>query len=601
MFKPILAVVGHVDVGKTSFLDYFSDTKTKEINNITQEIRVSEYSSQEIKDKFVVDSFVNNFNLNGIIFIDTPGHDYFKSQREVTTKISHMTILIIDVVHGINQTHIEVIKYFKMHKIDFIIALNKIDSISEWKSIKDSYLKNTFQNQSKLVMKRLTDYMNNIICQLAEQEINAAPYYNNSDYKTFTSIVPISAKTGEGMMDIMILLSKLLNKKYNSLSKNPTYNNINGYLLDITNGTFGKGYKYIHINSIGNKINNNININTSNNTSNNSASVKHILAGKHKINEIVEPGVYTLILDNTEEFECGDIVINNTKDIDFESLYECNILTLDSVADNYDENGDIVKTVNKAETVELDKNGIGIITVSKSMESPLRYMFSEINVPVSLISNESLSKTHIIKVANNNKPKNNLDNIKQSYNRVIAIFDPTYYSTNINSSNNSIKLSPELRDFAKQNNIEIIFDNTIYKLKTKYLNYKKEIASKIKSDYGHLADVKLEILSQFIFMKTTPLLFGVKVKSGELKVGKKLVAVKDKKSVLLGEVVSIQHEKDVKEKAKVNEQVCIKIDLPTGKVVYKVDFDDTYEVKTFMEKDDIKIYNMFKDEIEIKD
>jgi translation initiation factor 5B len=115
-----------------------------------------------------------------------------------------------------------------MHKIDFIIALNKIDSISEWKSIKDSYLKNTFQNQSKLVMKRLTDYMNGIICQLAEQEINAAPYYNNSDYKTFTSIVPISAKTGEGMMDIMILLSKLLTKKYCSLSKNPTYNNING-------------------------------------------------------------------------------------------------------------------------------------------------------------------------------------------------------------------------------------------------------------------------------------------------------------------------------------------------------------------------------------
>jgi translation initiation factor 5B len=589
MFKPILAVVGHVDVGKTSFLDYFSNTKTKEINNITQEIRLSEYSSQEIKDKFIVDSFVNNFNLNGIIFIDTPGHDYFKYQREVTTKISHMTILIIDVVHGINQTHIEVIKYFKMHKIDFIIALNKIDNISEWKSIKNSYLKTSFQNQSKLVMKRLTDYMNGIICQLAEQEINAAPYYNNSDYKTFTSIVPISAKTGEGMMDIMILLSKLLTKKYTSLSKNPTYNNINGYLLDVVNGTFGKGYKYIHIN---NNIHNNIHINNNHIIKN--AIVKHIITSDSKttkINEIVEPGVYTLILDKTEDkFECGDIVINNINDIDFDSLIECNILTLDSVADYKYEDNEIIKE----DKIELDKNGIGIITISKSMERPLRYMFSEMNVPVSLISNESLSKTHIIKVANNNKPKNNLDNLKQNYNRVIAIFDPTYNSMNI------IKLSPEIRDFAKQNNIEILFDNTIYKLKTKYLNYKKEIACKIKSDYGHLAEVKLEILSQFIFMKTTPLLCGVKVKSGELTVGKKLVAIKDNKNVLLGEVVSIQHDKDVKEKAKVNEQVCIKIDLQIGKVVYKVDFDDTYEIKTYMDKDDIKIYNMFKDEIELK-
>ncbi len=585
MFKPILAVVGHIDVGKTSFLDYFSNTKTKEVNNITQEIRLSEYSSKEIKDKFVIDMFVNNFNLNGVIFIDTPGHDYFKSQREVTTKISHMTILIIDVIHGINQTHIEVIKYFKMHKIDFIIALNKIDSISEWKSVKDSFLKTTFQNQSKLVMKRLTDYMNNIICQLAEQEINAAPYYNNSDYKTFTSIVPISAKTGEGMMDIMILLSKLLTKKYNSLSKNPTYNNINGYLLDITNGTFGKGYKYIHINN-NNKITNNIHIHN-----NKSVSVKHILTAGRKINEIEEPGIYTLILDKTEsDFECGNIVINTDKENDFDSLYECNILTLDSVADTYDENGEIIKTVNKAETIELDKNGIGIITISKSMEGPLRYMFSELNVPVSLISNESLSKTHIIKVANNNKSKNSLDNIKQNYNRVIVIFDPSY--------NYSIKLSPEIIEFAKQNSIEILFDNTIYKLKTKYQNYKKEIASKIKLNYEKLKEVKLEILSQFIFMKTTPLLFGVKVKSGELKVGKKLIAIKDNKSVLLGEVVSIQHDKEIREQAKVNDQVCIKIDLPVGKVVYKVDFDETYEIKTYIDKDDIKIYNMFKDEIE---
>ena len=113
MFKPIITVVGHVDVGKTSFLDYFSNTKTREINNITQEIRLSEYSSQEIKESFNIDSFIKNFNIDGVIFIDTPGHDYFKSQREVTTKLSHMTILIIDVIHGINKTHIEIIKYFR--------------------------------------------------------------------------------------------------------------------------------------------------------------------------------------------------------------------------------------------------------------------------------------------------------------------------------------------------------------------------------------------------------------------------------------------------------------------------------------------------------
>ena len=51
MQKPIISVVGHVDVGKTSFLDYFASTKMKEVNNITQEIRIIEYSSDEIKKK----------------------------------------------------------------------------------------------------------------------------------------------------------------------------------------------------------------------------------------------------------------------------------------------------------------------------------------------------------------------------------------------------------------------------------------------------------------------------------------------------------------------------------------------------------------------
>lgn len=593
MFKPIISVVGHVDVGKTSFLDYFSTSKTKEIGGITQEIRISEYTSQEIKDKFVVDSFVKNFNLDGVVFIDTPGHDYFKSQREVTTQISHMAILIIDVVHGINQTHIEVIKYFKKNKIDFIIALNKIDSISEWKSVKDSYLKASFQNQSKLVMKRLTDYMNNIICQLAEQEINAAPYYSNSDYKTFTSIVPISAKSGEGMMDIMVLLSKLLIKKNSQLVKNITYNNISGYFLDLVNGTYGKGYKYIHISNT--KLSTGDTLNVFNKGS---IQVKHILKKTTKIQEITECGVYTLIFDNNS-FDCGDICIFDidSNKTNFDSLHDCNILTLDSVGEEYkyDEDGELIKEVNKGDDiVELDKYGIGIITISKSMEKPLRYMFSEMNVPVSLISNEKLAKQQIIKVANNNKTKDMLENIKYQNYRVIVIFDPTY------ASNGDKIITDEIRDFAKKNNIEIIFDDTIYKLKNKYINYTKTITAKIKNDYGHLAEVSLEILPQFIFMKTTPLLFGVKVKRGELKVGTNIVANKNGKSVLLGKVMGIQHEKDTREKATVNEQVCIKVNLETGKIIYKVDFDETYEVKTYLSKEDMKVYKMFKEEIESK-
>lgn len=589
MFIPIISVVGHVDVGKTSFLDYFSSNKTKEVNNITQEIRLSEYFAKDINEKFVVDSFQKNFNLDGVVFIDTPGHDYFKSQREVTTKLSHIAILIIDVVHGINQTHIEILQYFKKNKIDFLIILNKIDTIFEWKPLKDSYLKQSFQQQNKTVMKRLQDYMNNIICQLAEQEINAAPYYSNSDYKTFTSIVPLSAKTGEGMMDVMILLSKLMTKKYSQLAKNNTYNNINGYLIDLVGGVFGKGYKYIHTNDNIIKTGDTINI-----YNKQVGNIKHILKNNVKVNEINTHGTYTLILDNLN-YDCGDICISDLKseNLNFPSVTECNLLSMDSVAENYDDGNDGNNIVIQEE-FELSKNGIGIITISKSMEKPLVYMFKQMNIPVSLISNEHLSKNQIIKVANNNKTKDKLTNIKYENYRVIVIFDPSY------SSNDDKIITDEIKDFAKKNNITLLFDQTIYKLKNKYENHMKSISEKIKLEYGYMSYVNLEILPQFMFLKTSPLLFGVKVKKGVLKIGTILSANKDSKSVILGKVSSIHFEKEIREKAESGEQVCIKIDSIDKKIVYKTDFDETYQVQTYLSKDDMKIYELFKNDIESK-
>lgn len=597
MFKPIISVVGHVDVGKTSFLDYFASSKTKEVNNITQEIRTIQYNSDEIKDKISNDYFTANFDLNGVIFIDTPGHGYFSSQREVTTKISHIAILIIDIVHGLNETHIELLKHFKLNKIDFIVILNKIDTIYGWKATKNSTLKLTFGNQDKNVMRLLNDYMNNIILKLAENEINAAPYYSNSDYKIFNSIIPLSAKTGEGMMDVNLLLSKLLNKKFSKLKLNQTYNNINGYIIDFSKGVFGKGYKYIHQNTT-NKIQTGETINFANNKN---ATVKHILKNSVKVSEINEPGLYTLILDETNldlDLDCGSMsIIDKSFQMDFANLITCNLLTMDLLEETIDEN---LEKETVVETHDLDKIGIGIITVSKSMEKPLISMFRQLKVPISLLSFNKLCKNDIIKVANNNKTKDKLLNIKYEKFRSIVYFDPSY-STDIKDNKDNSKIIPEdLLHFAKTNKIEIIHEKTIYKLKQQYENYLNQISTKIKNTYGHLANINLEILPQFIFTKTSPLVFGVKIKKGILKSGVTLVAEKDNKVVVLGIVKSIQHEKNNVTEGKQNQDVCIKVEHIDKKIVYKVDFDETYIVSTYMTDEDKKIYSMFKEDIESK-
>jgi hypothetical protein len=229
----------------------------------------------------------------------------------------------------------------------------------------------------------------------------------------------------------MLLISKLMMKKYEKLSKNPTFNNINGYLIDQMNGMFGKGFKYIHTKTNdSNILMSGLTINVLNKSS---TVIKHILKNSIKVDSINAPGVYTLILDKID-YDCGSILINDPNDLsklDFVSLSNCNLLTLDSVAVDYDDTNTNKNQQIQDEQIELDKNGIGIITVSKSMEKPLKYMFDQMNIPVSLISNEKISKNHIIKVCNNNKSKDKLTNILFDKYRVIVIFDPSY-STNGN-------------------------------------------------------------------------------------------------------------------------------------------------------------------------
>ena len=316
-----------------------------------------------------------------------------------------------------------------------------------------------------------------------------------------------------------------------------------------------------------------------------------------KVNTIDSEGHYIIIPTNFT-IDIPDICLCENIHIDLTSLHECNLLSLDSISVALDENiinNDIINA--SSQEFALDKYGIGILTTAKSMEKPLIYMFKQMKTQISLIESGNLNKTHIIKVANINKPKNQLLNLEYDNYRVIAVFDPNF------NTNDSKILTPELIDFAKKNKIELIFEQTIYKLKEKYENHLKSVHNKIHQMYKHLSRVELEILPQFIFIKTSPILMGVKVKKGILVEGKKLAAVKGDKTILIGEVTSIQHNKlDVKE-AKEGDDVCIKVsvtDSMTKKMTYGNDFDSTYDIITYIPPNDTQIYSTYKAFIEKK-
>jgi len=110
---PIVVMLGHIDHGKTSILDYIRKSKVqeKETAGITQHIGA--YQIQKDNKK--------------ITFIDTPGHEAFSAIRSRGAKLADISILVIDAVDGIKAQTKEAISHIKESKIPFIVALNKSD------------------------------------------------------------------------------------------------------------------------------------------------------------------------------------------------------------------------------------------------------------------------------------------------------------------------------------------------------------------------------------------------------------------------------------------------------------------------------------------
>ncbi len=138
--QPIVSVLGHVDHGKTSLLDRIRGTTVvqREAGLITQHIGATEVPIEHIyKVCRPLIGTSRKFNVPGLLFIDTPGHQSFTSLRARGGSLADLAVLVIDINEGLKPQTIESISILKRFKTPFIIAMNKIDLIDGWKSVKD--------------------------------------------------------------------------------------------------------------------------------------------------------------------------------------------------------------------------------------------------------------------------------------------------------------------------------------------------------------------------------------------------------------------------------------------------------------------------------
>lgn len=116
--QPVIAVLGHVDHGKSSLLDYIrkSNVVEGEAGGITQRI-----SAYEVIHK------TEDGRTLPITFLDTPGHEAFQSMRERGVEIADIAILIVSAEDGVKAQTIEAWKTIDAHKLPYVVAINKID------------------------------------------------------------------------------------------------------------------------------------------------------------------------------------------------------------------------------------------------------------------------------------------------------------------------------------------------------------------------------------------------------------------------------------------------------------------------------------------
>jgi len=116
-------------------------------------------------------------------------------------------------MHGLEPQTIESISLLKQKKTPFIIALNKIDRLYEWKSNRHKDVEDVVSSQSQNTQIEFKKRAQQAIVGMAEQGLNAALYYENPDPKTYISMVPTSAISGEGMGNLIGMLVKLSQTK----------------------------------------------------------------------------------------------------------------------------------------------------------------------------------------------------------------------------------------------------------------------------------------------------------------------------------------------------------------------------------------------------
>ncbi|MFW5746983.1 MAG: translation initiation factor IF-2 [Nanoarchaeota archaeon] len=214
--SPICVVVGHVDHGKSSILDYIRGTNivAKEAGAITQAIGASIIPIEALRRVCgdLLKATKTDINVPGLLFIDTPGHAAFTSMRERGGSLADIAILAVDITEGVKPQTLEAIQILKQHKTPFVIAANKVDLIQGFRSDKKKSILANIASLPQNVQHAIDTKIYELVGSLHEHGFQSERFDRISDYTKQIGIIPTSAINGDGMPELLMVVTVLAQK-----------------------------------------------------------------------------------------------------------------------------------------------------------------------------------------------------------------------------------------------------------------------------------------------------------------------------------------------------------------------------------------------------
>ena len=573
--KVLVAVLGHVDHGKTSLLDKIRQTAvTKgEAGGITQAIGVSIIPLQTIKNICgkLLDVFKGNLTVPGLLTIDTPGHAAFTSLRKRGGSLADIAIVVVDINEGFKPQTIESINILKSHKVPFVIAANKIDLLAGWTYDPQKFLLQNINEMDYTAQGHFEKKMYELVAQVQEQGLEAERFDRVSDYTKQMAIIPISAHTGEGIPELLMVLTGLAQKYLEQQLQMEELGPAKGTILEVKEdkglGTTADAILYngtLHVNDtliIG-------------------GIDKPLLV---KIRALLEPDELNEMRERKSKFQ-------NVKEVTAATGVKISAPGLEKAIAGMPLRGcsgkseDITRLQEEVqqevgEVVFEEREEVGIIIKADTLGGleALRTLLQEKQIPIASASLGNVAKKDISQVESMKE--------KDQFYGVLLGFN--------------VSVPADIAEYVKTKNLKVFVHPVIYQTIEEYEKYadtlKKEIELKELSQL--VRPCKFALLKGYTFRQSNPAIMGVEIEIGKIKSGDPIMNLEGKR---ITSVKSLEEGQESLTAAEQGKQVAMAMDgvmvgrqINEGDFLYtdipEEDFRKLKELKKYLSRTEIEV------------